>query len=96
MTTVLVLKWWILIVFLAMLQGTVAYYLLLDNRFRASSGYLGAEFQESMVSYQIWGSQCFDMSFSLLYLLWYILPSFNEEALVANLVIAYEGNHIKG
>ncbi|CAH9139278.1 unnamed protein product [Cuscuta epithymum] len=29
-------------------EGTVAYYLLLDNRFRASSGYLGAEFQESM------------------------------------------------
>jgi hypothetical protein len=30
-------------------QATVAYYLLLDNRFRPSSGYLGAEFQESMV-----------------------------------------------
>ncbi|XP_043722404.1 serine/threonine protein kinase OSK1-like [Telopea speciosissima] len=30
-------------------DGTVAYYLLLDNRFRVSSGYLGAEFQESMV-----------------------------------------------
>ena len=30
-------------------QGTVAYYLLLDNRFRVSSGYLGAEFQETMV-----------------------------------------------
>ncbi|XP_019195157.1 PREDICTED: SNF1-related protein kinase catalytic subunit alpha KIN10-like [Ipomoea nil] len=29
-------------------EGTVAYYLLLDNRFRASSGYLGAEFQESV------------------------------------------------
>ncbi|KAL6994185.1 SNF1-related protein kinase catalytic subunit alpha kin10 [Sarracenia purpurea var. burkii] len=29
-------------------EGTVAYYLLLDNRFRVSSGYLGAEFQESM------------------------------------------------
>ncbi|KAJ4950883.1 hypothetical protein NE237_027715 [Protea cynaroides] len=29
-------------------DGTVAYYLLLDNRFRVSSGYLGAEFQESM------------------------------------------------
>ncbi|KAG5535151.1 hypothetical protein RHGRI_023059 [Rhododendron griersonianum] len=29
-------------------EGTVAYYLLLDNRFRASSGYLGADFQESM------------------------------------------------
>ncbi|XAR51707.1 Non-specific serine/threonine protein kinase [Bertholletia excelsa] len=29
-------------------EGTVAYYLLFDNRFRASSGYLGAEFQESM------------------------------------------------
>lgn len=31
------------------LQATVAYYLLLDNRFRVSSGYLGAEFQETMV-----------------------------------------------
>ena len=30
-------------------QGTVTYYLLLDNRFRVSSGYLGAEFQETMV-----------------------------------------------
>lgn len=29
-------------------EGTVAYYLLLDNRFRVSSGYLGAEFQESV------------------------------------------------
>ncbi|PKA66206.1 SNF1-related protein kinase catalytic subunit alpha KIN10 [Apostasia shenzhenica] len=29
-------------------EATVAYYLLLDNRFRAASGYLGAEFQESM------------------------------------------------
>ncbi|GFY82963.1 SNF1 kinase homolog 10 [Actinidia rufa] len=30
-------------------EGTVAYYLLLDNRFRVlSGGYLGAEFQESM------------------------------------------------
>ncbi|KAK1286529.1 SNF1-related protein kinase catalytic subunit alpha KIN10 [Acorus calamus] len=29
-------------------EATVAYYLLLDNRFRASSGYLGAEFQETM------------------------------------------------
>jgi 5'-AMP-activated protein kinase catalytic alpha subunit len=29
-------------------EGTVAYYLLLDNRFRVSSGYLGAEFQESI------------------------------------------------
>ncbi|XP_009625279.1 SNF1-related protein kinase catalytic subunit alpha KIN10-like isoform X1 [Nicotiana tabacum] len=29
-------------------EGTVAYYLLLDNRFRASSGYMGAEFQETM------------------------------------------------
>ncbi|KAK4743976.1 hypothetical protein SAY87_010288 [Trapa incisa] len=28
-------------------EATVAYYLLLDNRFRISSGYLGAEFQES-------------------------------------------------
>lgn len=31
-------------------QATVAYYLLLDNRLRASNGYLGVEFQESMVS----------------------------------------------
>ncbi|GAA0146990.1 non-receptor serine/threonine protein kinase [Lithospermum erythrorhizon] len=29
-------------------EGTVAYYLLLDNRFRVSSGYLGAEYQEAM------------------------------------------------
>ncbi|KAM1187567.1 hypothetical protein ACFX2J_023476 [Malus domestica] len=29
-------------------EGTVAYYLLLDNRFRVSSGYLGAEFQETV------------------------------------------------
>ncbi|KAK1275755.1 SNF1-related protein kinase catalytic subunit alpha KIN10 [Acorus gramineus] len=29
-------------------EATVSYYLLLDNRFRASSGYLGAEFQETM------------------------------------------------
>ncbi|CAJ1957767.1 unnamed protein product, partial [Sphenostylis stenocarpa] len=28
-------------------EGTMAYYLLLDNRFRVSSGYFGAEFQES-------------------------------------------------
>ncbi|KAM5581327.1 SNF1-related protein kinase catalytic subunit alpha KIN10 [Rosa sericea] len=31
-------------------EGTVAYYLLLDNRFRVSSGYLGAEFQETVES----------------------------------------------
>ncbi|XP_061358095.1 SNF1-related protein kinase catalytic subunit alpha KIN10-like [Gastrolobium bilobum] len=31
-------------------DGTVTYYLLLDNRFRVSSGYLGAEFQETMDS----------------------------------------------
>lgn len=30
-------------------QGTVTYYLLLDNRYRVSTGYLGAEFQETMV-----------------------------------------------
>ncbi|KAA3456063.1 SNF1-related protein kinase catalytic subunit alpha KIN10 [Gossypium australe] len=36
--------------FLIIFQGTVAYYLLLDNRFRVSSGYLGAEFQETMES----------------------------------------------
>ncbi|KAL5718350.1 cAMP-dependent protein kinase [Ranunculus cassubicifolius] len=29
-------------------EATVAYYLLLDNRFRPTSGYLGDEFQESM------------------------------------------------
>ncbi|PIA35641.1 hypothetical protein AQUCO_03500179v1 [Aquilegia coerulea] len=29
-------------------EATVAYYLLLDNRFRPTSGYLGAEFQETM------------------------------------------------
>ncbi|KAJ0970893.1 hypothetical protein J5N97_018852 [Dioscorea zingiberensis] len=29
-------------------EATVTYYLLLDNRFRANSGYLGAEFQETM------------------------------------------------
>ncbi|KAM7268382.1 hypothetical protein ACFE04_010548 [Oxalis oulophora] len=29
-------------------EATVTYYLLLDNRFRVSSGYLGAEFQETM------------------------------------------------
>uniref|UniRef100_A0A2P2JJP5 non-specific serine/threonine protein kinase n=3 Tax=Rhizophora mucronata TaxID=61149 RepID=A0A2P2JJP5_RHIMU len=31
-------------------EGTVAYYLLLDNRFRIANGYLGAEFQETMES----------------------------------------------
>ncbi|GLT56303.1 hypothetical protein SLA2020_293520 [Shorea laevis] len=31
-------------------EATVAYYLLLDNRFRVSSGYLGAEFQETVDS----------------------------------------------
>ncbi|CAN6452346.1 unnamed protein product [Victoria cruziana] len=29
-------------------EATVAYYLLLDNRFRVSNGYLGAEFRETM------------------------------------------------
>jgi 5'-AMP-activated protein kinase catalytic alpha subunit len=29
-------------------EATVAYYLLLDNRFRATSGYLGADYQESL------------------------------------------------
>lgn len=29
-------------------EATVTYYLLLDNRFRASNGYLGADFQETM------------------------------------------------
>lgn len=32
------------------LQATVAYYLMLDNRRRISNGYLGAEFQEGRVS----------------------------------------------
>ncbi|CAJ2669102.1 unnamed protein product [Trifolium pratense] len=31
-------------------EGTVAYYIILDNRFRVSSGCLGAEYQESMDS----------------------------------------------
>ncbi|PNY11881.1 SNF1-related protein kinase catalytic subunit alpha KIN10 [Trifolium pratense] len=31
-------------------EGTVTYYLLLDNRYRVSTGYLGAEFQETMDS----------------------------------------------
>ncbi|AQK87698.1 SNF1-related protein kinase catalytic subunit alpha KIN10 [Zea mays] len=31
-------------------EATVAYYLLLDNRLRTTSGYLGSEFQESMDS----------------------------------------------
>jgi 5'-AMP-activated protein kinase catalytic alpha subunit len=31
-------------------EATVAYYLLLDNRFRATSGYLGADYQESTVA----------------------------------------------
>jgi hypothetical protein len=35
--------------FLNNVQATVAYYLLLDNRLRTTSGYLGAEFHESMV-----------------------------------------------
>ncbi|XP_042004812.1 SNF1-related protein kinase catalytic subunit alpha KIN10-like [Salvia splendens] len=29
-------------------EGTVSYYLLLDNRFRVANGYLGAEFQETV------------------------------------------------
>ncbi|XP_051118778.1 SNF1-related protein kinase catalytic subunit alpha KIN10-like [Andrographis paniculata] len=29
-------------------EGTVTYYLLLDNRFRIANGYLGSEFQETM------------------------------------------------
>ncbi|KAF9605192.1 hypothetical protein IFM89_014305, partial [Coptis chinensis] len=29
-------------------EATIAYYLLIDNHFRATSGYLGAKFQESM------------------------------------------------
>ncbi|GKU97088.1 hypothetical protein SLEP1_g10269 [Rubroshorea leprosula] len=31
-------------------EATVAYYLLLDNQFRVSSGYVGAEFQETVDS----------------------------------------------
>ncbi|XP_072968042.1 serine/threonine protein kinase OSK1-like [Typha angustifolia] len=31
-------------------EATVTYYLLLDNRFRATSGYLGAEYQEALDS----------------------------------------------
>ncbi|VAH85317.1 unnamed protein product [Triticum turgidum subsp. durum] len=31
-------------------EETVAYYLILDNRFRATSGYLGAEYQQEMQS----------------------------------------------
>ncbi|XP_035548114.1 SNF1-related protein kinase catalytic subunit alpha KIN10-like isoform X2 [Juglans regia] len=34
-------------------KATVAYYLLLDNRFRPSSGYLGAEFQETMPGFEL-------------------------------------------
>ncbi|KAF9613575.1 hypothetical protein IFM89_009245 [Coptis chinensis] len=34
-------------------EATIAYYLLMDNRFRATSGYLGAEFQESMVVFKL-------------------------------------------
>jgi 5'-AMP-activated protein kinase catalytic alpha subunit len=44
---------WILI--LQNFQATVAYYLLLDNRFKATSGYLGADYQESMVSTYLLG-----------------------------------------
>lgn len=36
--------------YLLYVQATVAYYLLLDNRLRTTSGYLGAECQEAMVS----------------------------------------------
>lgn len=32
-------------------QATVTYFLLLDNRFRAASGYLGAEYQEATVGF---------------------------------------------
>lgn len=34
-----------------MLQATVTYYLLFDNQSLISTGYIGAEFQESMVCY---------------------------------------------
>lgn len=34
------------------IQGTVAYYLLLDNRFRNSNSYLGAEFQKPVEGYR--------------------------------------------
>jgi hypothetical protein len=33
-------------------QATVAYYLFLDNKNRTTAGYLGAEYQEAMVSYE--------------------------------------------
>lgn len=39
----------LLYTFMCLFQATVAYYLLYDNRSMASSGYLGAEFQESVV-----------------------------------------------
>lgn len=32
------------------IQATVAYYLMLDNRRRPSNGYLGSEFDEAKVS----------------------------------------------
>ena len=71
-------------------QGTVAYYLLLDNRFRVSSGYLGAEFQESMVSIcfekQLSGVKLFVTLFLFLSLYAFyfsILSSTNEEVFVA-------------
>ncbi|GFP90383.1 snf1-related protein kinase catalytic subunit alpha kin10 [Phtheirospermum japonicum] len=34
-------------------EGTVTYYLLLDNRCRVSSGYLGSEFQETMIMTEV-------------------------------------------
>jgi len=39
-----------LLITINLFQGTVTYHLLLDNRFRVSTGYFGAEFQETMVS----------------------------------------------
>lgn len=42
-------------------QATVTYYLLFDNRFRANSGYLGSDFQETMVWFDevFWLIVCF-------------------------------------
>jgi len=58
-------------------QGTVAYYLLLDNRFRVSSGYLGAEFQESMVGF-FKRSTSFYFNISLVVCLYFLIKSFSS------------------
>ena len=41
------------VLILTVSQGTVSYYLLLDNRFRVANGYLGAEFQETVVCFLV-------------------------------------------